>query len=135
MAEIMGMLKRVKKVFNNDNPKRFEKLTADEVELRSFEERERLDNVKRRLLKFRKQNAMLKDFNPDKHFGDKAISILQQKPTLNAKSTFNHKTNLLNGSNKKVNNILEESRKKVPSILGGSNKKENSILGGGGLGW
>ena len=125
MAEIMQMIKRAKKILNNDNPKTFKKLTSDEVELMSFQERERLDQVKRDLLKERKKFAMLKDFNPDKHFGDKAISILQQKPTLNAKSTFNHKTNLLNGSNKKVNNILDESKKKVPNILSF----------GGGLGW
>lgn len=33
------------------------KLTPDEVELMSFKERERLDNVKRELAQFRKQNA------------------------------------------------------------------------------
>lgn len=132
MAEIMGMLKRAKKLFNNENPKRFEELTADEVELRSFQKRERLDQVKRDLLKERKKFAMLKDFDPDKHFGDKAISILEQKSTFNAKSTFNHKTNLLDGSNRNKSN---GSNKKLPSILGGFSNKDSILNSRGNSLW
>ncbi len=118
MAEIKEMLSRAKKLFNSDNLPKGKKLTPNEVELMSFEERERQDNVTRKLLKFRKQNAMMKDFNPDKHFGDKAQSILGQKNTLNVKSTFNHKSTLFNDSKKKEQSILKSSKNKEQDLLG-----------------
>ena len=54
IGEILGKLVRNREGSTNNYPK----ITPDEMELRSFKERERLDNVRVELAKYRKKNSM-----------------------------------------------------------------------------
>jgi len=73
-------------------------LTPNEVELKSFERRKELDEVKRKLAKFRQEESMLRNINWDKKLG------FHQRPILSKENIFKQK-----------------KRKKEPNILNTKN--------------
>lgn len=93
MSRITEIFKKVSKTLNSSPDKTYPKITPNEMELRSFKERERLDNVKQQLIKYRSKNAMLNDK------GD--INIEKKQPSLLAHNS------LLNNTTAKKENILD----------------------------
>lgn len=89
----MGINVVMKRLLGNkriDNRPSHEKLQPEEVELRSYQERERLQHVKRKLAIYRKQDY-------DEMFGkgkiltnEKKKSILNQPNVFNQKNVFKH---------------------------------------------
>ena len=96
MSRISEIFRKVSKTLNSSPNKTYPKITANEVELNSFKERERLDNIKQELIKYRSKNAMLNDK------GD--INIHKKQPSLLVgntliKDTQTRKENLLDAKN------------------------------------
>ena len=94
MSRITEIFKKVSKTLNSSPDKTYPKLSPTEVELHSFKERDRLDNVKQQLIAMRKKHSMLSNK------GD--INIEKKQPSL-----FAHNT-LLNPIPKKQENILDQ---------------------------
>jgi len=79
---ILGAIKRMLSPKGQEQ-QHFQKITPDEVELHSYQERERLDNVRKKLRKYRAQN------DRDAIIGK---CMLAEKGTiLNAKNVFRQK--------------------------------------------
>jgi len=79
MADVKGMLKKIGKFFKQETSQVGEKLTSDEIELKTFKRREYLDNVKKELHKYRKKNSYLNGFNWNNELGEKEDTILKSK--------------------------------------------------------
>lgn len=94
MSKISEIFRKVSKTLNGSPDKLYPKITANEVELNSFKERERLDKVKQELLEYRKKNAMLGNG------GD--INIHKKQPSL-----LSHNSLLKDEHATKKENILD----------------------------
>ena len=94
MSRITEIFRKVSKTLNSSPNKTYPKLTPNEVELNSFKERDRLDDVKQQLISMRKKNSMLSPY------GD--INIEKKQPSL-----F-HGNTLVNPIPKKQENILDQ---------------------------
>ena len=74
MSRISEIFRKVSKTLNSSPERLHPKFTPNEVELNSFKERDRLDDVKQQLIEMRKKHSML---NPN---GD--INIHKKQPSL-----------------------------------------------------
>jgi len=87
MADVKGMLKKLGRFFKQDTSKVGEKLTSDEVELKTYKRREHLDNVKKELHTYRKKNSYLNGFNWNNELGEKENTIVNSKFVFKDKKT------------------------------------------------
>ena len=100
----------IKKLFSpGRNQPQHPKITPDEMELMSFKERERLDNVKKELYKHRQRNAMLKDLNWEKKLGMKSKSIINTPFVLRSNQKIKQPS-ILKSNHEKQHNILNSKR-------------------------
>lgn len=122
MPDIKSIFKKLGNVgsslANNMDSADGEKLTPNEVELKSFEKREYLDNVKIKLREMRLKNSMLGTNNGD-HILMKQKSLLSNENIFKGKSILNDGNSLLNSGE----NLLKED---------GNLLKQKSILNQGG---
>ncbi len=93
MSRITEIFHKVAKTLNSSPGKTYPKFTPNEVELQSFKERDRLDDVKQQLIKMRTKHSMLSNK------GD--IDIEKKQPSL-----F-HGNTLVNPIPRKQDNILD----------------------------
>ena len=132
MADIKSIFKKLgsmanNSLANNTQADEGQKLTPNEVELKSFERREFLDNVKIKLREMRLKNSMLGTNNGD-HI------LMKQKSILSNENIFNKEKSLLNEGN----TILKNEKSLLNSgnnILNSGNNLLNSgnnILNSGG---
>jgi len=103
MSRITEIFRKVNKTLNSSPTKIYPKLTGNEVELNSFKEQERLDDVKQQLIKMRTKHSMLSQK------GD--INIEKKQPSLLTGNT------LL----KEQNNILKDNIIRKENILDAKN--------------
>ena len=100
MSRISEIFRKVGKTLNSSPEKLHPKITPNEIELNSFKERERLDNVKQQLLKMRKKHSML---NPN---GD--INIEKKQPSLlTGNSLLKKQDYILKDTSARKENILD----------------------------
>ena len=91
MSRITEIFKKVGKTLNSSPNKVYTKLTPNEVELNSFRERDRLDDVKQQLIVMRKKHSMLSNK------GD--INIFKKQPSLLTGNTLLKDTSALKREN------------------------------------
>ena len=84
---IKETLKKVNKLFGAGNSIQGKKLSPAEVELNSYLERERQDNIKKKLFHYRKQNSNEILMGHKMEGGSTVLS---------SKNVFNHKNNIRN---------------------------------------
>ena len=85
MSRISEIFGKVAKTLKSSPDKVYPKLTPNEVELNSFKERDRLDDVKQQLIKMRTKHSMLSQK------GD--INIEKKQPSLLTGNTLLKKQN------------------------------------------
>ena len=96
MSRITEIFGKIAKTLNSSQGKTYPKKSPNEVELNSYIEQERLDNVKQQLIAMRKKHSMLSPY------GD--INIEKKQPSLLAhnsilKDTSSRKENILDAKN------------------------------------
>jgi hypothetical protein len=76
---IKGFMKRLGKTLSNRNSMGHEKLTPDEIELKSYEREDYLRGVKKKLYHHRRKKSMLVTPNYNREYGDKPKTIIGGK--------------------------------------------------------
>jgi hypothetical protein len=87
---ITDIMKKAKNLVAHNKLPAGKKMTANEVELNYFKERERQKNITKELVKYRMNENMLKPTNMEKELGQKSPNILVAKNCFNQKKEKQH---------------------------------------------